>query len=64
MGDFTGTLGWLFIPQFAANVVLKTAHWALLRISPRLVPHQSTTTYVLHQRISYGFVILLYLAYT
>ncbi|KAJ2460784.1 hypothetical protein GGF42_000620 [Coemansia sp. RSA 2424] len=64
MGDFTGMLGWLFIPQFAANVMLKTAHWVLLRISPRLVPHQSTTTYVQHQRISYAFVIVLYLVYT
>ncbi|KAJ2238278.1 hypothetical protein GGI13_008360 [Coemansia sp. RSA 455] len=64
MGDFTGMLGWLFLPQFAANLVLKTAHWVLLRLSPRMVPHQSTSAYVLHQRISYTLVIALYLLYT
>ncbi|KAJ2811870.1 hypothetical protein FBU31_007694, partial [Coemansia sp. 'formosensis'] len=64
MGDFTGMLGWLFLPQFAANLVLKTAHWVLLRVSPRMVPHQSTSAYVRHQRISYALVIVIYLLYT
>ncbi|KAJ1822706.1 hypothetical protein GGH91_000782 [Coemansia sp. RSA 2671] len=64
MSDITGVLGWLFLPQFAANLVLKTVHWVLLRVSPRLVPHQSTSAYVLHQRLSYALVIVIYLLYT
>ncbi|KAJ1964132.1 hypothetical protein GGI12_001616 [Dipsacomyces acuminosporus] len=63
-GDLTGTLAWLFLPQFASSCVLKAAHWILQRAAPRLVPHPNTDKYALHQRISYVFVIAVYLVYT
>lgn len=62
--DITGTFGWLFLPQLAAKLILRVVHWILLRISPRLVPHQNTPAYVRHQRASYVLVIALYLLYT
>ncbi|KAI8323809.1 DnaJ-domain-containing protein, partial [Martensiomyces pterosporus] len=55
---------WLFLPQFASNCVLKTAHWILQRTAPHLVPHPKTAKYVLHQRVAYIFVIAMYLLYT
>ncbi|KAJ1644864.1 hypothetical protein LPJ64_003487 [Coemansia asiatica] len=63
-GELTGMFAWMFLPKLASSLVLTAAHWVLQRTSPRLVPHQSTKTYERHQRLSYIFVILIYLVYT
>ncbi|KAJ1863660.1 hypothetical protein LPJ73_000466 [Coemansia sp. RSA 2703] len=63
-GDFTGVVGWLFLPKFAASCTLTGAHWMLQRVAPQMVPHPNTSRYALHQRLSYVFVIFVYLVYT
>ncbi|KAI9506289.1 hypothetical protein GGI25_002285 [Coemansia spiralis] len=64
LGYFGGIFGWLFLPQLAAKYALRIAHAVLLRIAPRMVPHPNTSTYKIHQRIAYVFVILLYFVYS
>ncbi|KAJ1941272.1 hypothetical protein GGF37_003626 [Kickxella alabastrina] len=63
-GDIGGIFGWMLLPPFAAKCTLVAFHWILRRFSPHLVPHPNTAKHAQHQRLSYIFVILLYLGYT
>ncbi|KAJ1948313.1 hypothetical protein FBU59_001654 [Linderina macrospora] len=64
MGDLFGVVGWLFLPKFASDCVLQGTHWVLARVAPSKVPALNSATYNLHRRLSYVFVIVLYLVYT
>ncbi|KAJ2801099.1 hypothetical protein H4R20_003811 [Coemansia guatemalensis] len=62
--EFTSILGWLLLPQLAANYLLKITHWILQQTAPRLVPHPKTPQYTRHRRIAYVVVVASYLLYT
>ncbi|KAJ1907461.1 hypothetical protein LPJ81_000739 [Coemansia sp. IMI 209127] len=63
-GNLGGVLGWMFLPQLAANYMLKIVHAVLSRVAPRLVPRPNTPQFQMHQRMSYVLVIIVYFAYS
>ncbi|KAJ2162434.1 hypothetical protein GGF46_000675 [Coemansia sp. RSA 552] len=63
-GDMSSLLGWMLLPQLAATYTLKIVHAGLRWVAPQAVPLPKTPRYALHRRLSYVFVIVLYLGYT